>query len=376
MVVRSSLSNNIKIPVSKPAFIGYEKKYILDCLNSTWISSIGKYIALFERSFAKYIKIKYAIACSSGTTALHLALLALDIGPDDEVIVPTLTYVATANAVKYVNATPIFADSEPDTWNIDHRKIEPLITPKTKAIIVVHLYGHPCDMDPIMRLAKKYSLYVIEDAAEALGAEYKEKLCGSIGHISTFSFYGNKIITTGEGGMVVTNDKRLAAKVRILKGQGMDPSRRYWFPVLGYNYRMTNIEAAIGFAQLKNIKVFLKKRRKIAEWYGKYLEGIPGIQLPVEKPYALHSYWMYSILIGNNFGKTRDEIIALLANKGVETRPFFYPMHIMGIYKTTASAKLLNAAVISSTGINLPTFYQLRNIDAKYISMLLKNLKK
>lgn len=360
------------IPVSKPALIGNEKEYVLDCLDSGWISSNGKYIKLFERKFAEYLGVSHAMSCSNGTIALHLALLSLGIGPGDEVIVPTLTYVATANAVKYTGATPVFADSEPDTWNIDPKKIEALINGKTKAIMPVHLYGHPCDMDPIMEIAKKYGLHVVEDAAEAIGAKYKERPCGSIAHISTFSFYGNKTITTGEGGMVVTDDDALAAKVRILKGQGMDPNHRYWFPVVGYNYRMTNIQAAIGLAQMENVDKLVEKRRKIARWYNENLKGISGITLPLEKDYAFHSYWMYSILIEKKHGKSRDEVMGFLLKEGIETRPFFYPMHIMPVYRQNAPG-LKNAETIASKGLCLPTFYELEEEKVEYIVDLLKN---
>lgn len=360
------------IPVSKPALIGREKEYVLDCMESSWISSNGKYIGLFEKGFAEKIGVNHAIACCNGTVALHLALLALGVGPGDEVIVPTLTYVATANAVKYAGATPVLADSDPDTWNIDPESIEPLITKRTKAIIPVPLYGHPCDMDPIMDIAKRHGLCVIEDAAEALGAKCRGRPCGSIARISTFSFYGNKTITTGEGGMVVTNDDELAAKIRILKGQGMDPKRRYWFPVVGYNYRMTNIAAAIGLAQLENADKFFEKRRTIARWYNENLKGIPGIRLPVEKDYALHSYWMYSVLIEKEYGKSRDEVMEFLSGNGVETRPFFYPMHVMPVYEKENRTWLKTAASIASNGINLPTFYGLEEEDVKFISGLIK----
>lgn len=365
------MSDNHFIPVSKPALIGREMEYVHDCLDSTWISSNGKYIDLFEKRFAEYLGVKHALSCCNGTVALHLSLLALGIGPGDEVIVPTLTYVATANAVRYTGATPVLADAEPGTWNIDAEKIEPLITAKTKAIIPVPLYGHPCDMDRINEIAKKNSLYVIEDAAEALGAHYKGRLSGSIADISTFSFYGNKTLTTGEGGMVVTNNDDLSSRVRLLKGQGMDLHRRYWFPVVGYNYRMTNIEAAIGLAQLENVSIFLEKRRLIAQWYNEYLKNIPGIVLPVEKVYALHSYWMYTILIEEEFGRNRDQTMDMLQKNGVETRPMFYPMHIMPVYKQD-SAMLKCAEELASKGMNLPTFYGLREDDVKFIAHLLE----
>jgi len=364
------MTEKLFIPVSKPSLIGREKEYVQDCLDSTWISSNGKYIDLFEKKFAEYLGAKHALSCCNGTVALHLSLLALGIGPGDEVIVPTLTYVATANAVKYTGATPVLADAEPDTWNIDAEKIEPLITPRTKAIIPVPLYGHPCDMDRINGMAEKHGFYVIEDAAEALGTRYKGRLSGSIADISTFSFYGNKTLTTGEGGMVVTDNDDLSSRVRLLKGQGMDLQRRYWFPVVGYNYRMTNIEAAIGLAQLENVGRFIEKRRLIAQWYKESLEEIPGIVLPAEKEYALHSYWMYTILIGEEFGSNRDATMDMLQKNGVETRPMFYPMHIMPVYKE-GSGRLKIAEQIASKGINLPTFYDMREDDVKFIASLL-----
>lgn len=359
-----------QIPVSRPALIGREREYVLDCIDSSWISSNGKYIQLFEERFANFLGVKHAISCCNGTAALHLALLALGIGPGDEVIVPTLTYVATANAVHYTGASVVLADCEADTWNIDHLKLEKLITPKTRALISVPLYGHPCDMDPILELARKYGLFVIEDAAEALGAKYKGRLCGSIADISTFSFYGNKTITAGEGGMVVTNNDELAAKIRLFKGQGMDPSRRYWFSVVGYNYRMTNIAAAIGLAQLENIEAFLKKRALIAKWYDLYLHVINGIKLPIVKDYAEHSWWMYSILIESHYNKNRNDTINYLIENNIETRPFFYPMHLMPVYCRNNN-KLNISEIIYAKGINLPTYYDIEEQDVKYISYVL-----
>jgi len=363
-----------RIPVAAPALIGNEKKYVNDCLDSNWISSNGSYINRFEEAFAQYIGVRYAIACCNGTAALHLALLALGVGPGDEVIVPTLTYVATANAVVYTGAAVVLADCEAGTWNMDSAKLELLISPRTKAIVAVPLYGHPCDMDPILALAWKHGLFVVEDAAEALGGRYNGKLCGSMADISTFSFYGNKTITTGEGGMVVTNDAALAAKARLFMGQGMDPQRRYWFPVIGYNYRMTNIEAAIGLAQLENIDGFLLKRRSIAALYNNNLAGIAGITLPIEADYADHSYWMYSILVEENYGRSRDETMAMLAESGIETRPFFYPMHDMPVYGTENDARLSTASQIASKGINLPTFYSLSKDEIEFIAAVLKSL--
>ena len=238
-----------RIFVAQPKMAGNERMYVLDCLDTNWISSNGKYIAAFEEAFAKYCGAKHAIAANNGTTALHLALVALDLKPGDEVIIPTVTYIATANAVRYCGATPVLVDVCADTMNINPADIERKITPKTRGIIPVHLYGHPADMDAVNRIATKHGLWVVEDAAEAHGAEVNGKKVGTLGTCATFSFFGNKIITTGEGGMVTTDDDELAAKLRLYRGQGMDPNRRYWFPVVGFNYRMTNIQAAIGLAQ-------------------------------------------------------------------------------------------------------------------------------
>ena len=250
------------IPIYQPDLSGNEKKYVADCLESTWISSKGKYIPLFENSFAKYVGVKHAAAVCNGTVAIHLALLTLGVGPGDEVIVPTLTYIASVNAISYVGATPVFCDSLYSTWQMDVADVEKKITAKTKAILAVHLYGHPCEMDPLVALCKQHGIFLIEDCAEALGSLYSEKHVGTFGDIATFSFFGNKTITTGEGGMVVTNDETLIERTRHFKGQGLAQHREYWHDVIGYNYRMTNIEAAIGLAQL-NVLILFCKRKKI-----------------------------------------------------------------------------------------------------------------
>ncbi|NQV08592.1 DegT/DnrJ/EryC1/StrS family aminotransferase, partial [Candidatus Woesearchaeota archaeon] len=250
------------IPVAEPVLEGNELKYVTECVKTGWISSAGKFVKKFEEKFSKYCDCKYGVAVSNGTTALHLALVALGIKKGDEVIVPNFTFVATANAVVYVGGVPVFVDADKETWNIDVDKIEEKITSKTKAIIPVNIYGHPCDMNKIMDIAKKHNLYVIEDCAESHGAEYNGEKTGSFGDISCFSFYGNKIITTGEGGMCVTNNKELAEKMSMLKDHGMKPERRYWHETIGFNYRMTNIQAAIGLAQLENINKFIETKRE------------------------------------------------------------------------------------------------------------------
>jgi len=363
------------IPVAAPSLVGNEKKYVLDCLESTWISSIGKYVDRFEEAFAEFCGVKYAISCSNGTVALHLALLALGVGPGDEVIVPTLTFVATANAVTYCGARPVFVDSEPETWNLNPELLEEKITPRTKGIIAVHLYGHPVDMDPVLDIAQGHGLFVLEDAAEAHGAEYKGKRVGSIGNIATFSFYGNKIITTGEGGMVVTNDEELARKVRQLKGQGMDPERRYWFPIVGYNYRMTNIQAAIGLAQLEKANWHIERRREVASWYYERLKGVQGLTLPVEKEWAKNVYWMFSIVLDDNLSLSRDEVMAALEAQGIQTRPFFYPMHTLPPYQGMGGKDQFPVADrLAARGINLPTWAGLQEEDVDFVCKTLTEI--
>lgn len=358
----------MKYFVSKPYLKSTEKKYLLDAFNSGWISSKGKYLELFENEFSKYLDVSHSIACFNGTVALHLCLKALDIGPGDEVILPALTYISTANVVEYVGAKPVFADIEEDTWNIDPNSVVKLITKKTKAIIVVHLYGHPVNMEPFIKFGKKYRIKIIEDAAEAHGAEFQGRKVGSIGDIAAFSFFGNKIITTGEGGMVTTNNKDLAEKVRLLRGQGMSPQKRYYFPVIGFNYRMTNLQAAIGYAQLKKINKLVEKRRKIASWYLEFLKDYGElIQFPVEKNYAKNVYWLFSIVFKDKVKKTRDKIIESLEKKGVETRPFFYPIYDMPPYKKYVNKALPVTEKIALRGINLPTYFDLRKDDVREI---------
>lgn len=356
-----------KISVAMPRFVGNEKKYLNECIDTGWISSAGKFVTEFEEAFAKFCGTKYALTCANGTVSLHLALLALGIGEGDEVIIPTLTYIATANAVRYCGATPVFVDSETDTWNIDPSKIEEKITNKTKAIMPAHLYGHSADMNPIMELAKKYNLYVIEDAAEAHGATYKGKKVGSIGTIGSFSFFGNKIITSGEGGMVVTDDEALYNRMKFLRAQGMDPNKRYWHTEIAYNYRMTNMQAAVGLAQLEKIEWHLAERQRIADLYIKYFADLKDyIDIPKEMEWGHHVYWMYSIILKDNVTISRDELRTRLEEKGIETRPLFYPMHIMPPYYEETD-EYSNAVKLAARGINLPTHSLLEEEDIAYI---------
>ncbi|MEZ5351935.1 MAG: DegT/DnrJ/EryC1/StrS family aminotransferase [Bryobacteraceae bacterium] len=360
------------IPVAHPVLDGNERAYVLDCIDSSWISSVGKYIGQFEERFAAFCGTSHAIACNNGTTALHLALLGLGAGEGDEVLVPTLTYIASANAVRYCNATPVLVDSEPLTWNIDPSLIERAITPRTKGIVVVHLYGHPADMDPIAAIARRHNLFILEDAAEAHGATYRGRPAGSLSHAATFSFYGNKIITTGEGGMITTADPALAERIRLLRGQGMDPSRRYWFPIVGYNYRMTNIAAAIGLAQLERIGHHLDKRAAIAALYDAALAPIDGaIVRPHVAAWARHSYWSYSILLRHGGAEERDAVMEALAADGIETRPVFIPLHAMPPYQPPFAGcrgPYPVAERIGASGISLPMHGLLETSDIEWIA--------
>lgn len=355
------------IPVAQPYLGKEEEKLILDGVRSGWISSIGKYIELFEKDFAKFVNCKYSVTTSNGTAALHLAMVAAGISPGDEVIVPSMTFVATANVVSYVGAKPVFVDSEMESWNIDPEKIKEKINRRTKAIIPVHLYGHPANMGPILAIAKKYSLLVIEDAAEAHGALYKNRNVGSMGEIGCFSFFGNKIITTGEGGMITTNNKKIATRIRFFRDHGASKKRRYYHPKLGFNYRMTNLQAALGFAQLKKIKKILSKKIAIANAYQKYLYPLAKeVILQPQAQWATNVYWMYSILVPKKGKKNRDFLISELKKVGIESRPFFFPIHRLPRYKT--SDKLPIADFLGHCGVNLPSSPNLEDNQIKFIS--------
>ncbi|MBN2454042.1 DegT/DnrJ/EryC1/StrS family aminotransferase [Candidatus Woesearchaeota archaeon] len=351
------------IPVAEPDLRGNERKYALECIDSSWISSLGKYIPAFEDKFSSYCGAAQGISVSNGTNALHLALAALGIGKGDEVVIPDLTFVATANAVAYTGAKPVLVDSDEKTWNIDSSKIAEIITPKTKAVIPVHLYGHPCDMDPIMELAKERNLYVIEDCAEAHGASYKGKKVGSIGDVGCFSFYGNKILTTGEGGMCLTSDENLAERMRFLKDHGMS-KRRYFHPEIGFNYRMTNLQAAIGLAQLERIDEIIAAKIRNAKLYRDFLKSCEGITLQPEEPYAKTVYWMHSILLEDKFRCNRDLLMHELKSNEIDSRPFFIPMHELPPYEQEGFPV---SSDLSRKGINLPSSTLLEEEDIKRV---------
>jgi len=358
-----------RYPIVEPEIAEEELENVVEAVKSGWVSSKGNFIQEFEESFSKYVGVKYGIATSSGTAAIHLALATLGIGQGDEVIVPDLTFAATINAVIYTGAKPVIVDITPDYWCIDPIMIKKNITSHTRAIILVHLYGHPCDIDAIMEVAEKYDLYVIEDCAEAHGAEYKGRKVGSYGHISCFSFYGNKIITTGEGGMCLTNDEEITEKMRILRDHGMNPKRRYWHDIIGFNYRITNLQAALGVAQLTKINRFVEEKRRIAKTYAEELVSIKGITLHPEMSWAKCVYWLYSILIDDRkLVMTRDNLAERLKIEGIETRNFFYPLHEMPPYKRYARFVYPVSSSISNQGLNLPSGIRLTEEDIVYIA--------
>jgi perosamine synthetase len=347
--------------------VGRELEYVTDCIESNWISSAGEYIERFEAAFGDFTGVEHSIACCNGTAALHLALLALGVEPGDEVIVPTLSYVATANAVRYCGAEPVFVDSESETWNLDPRELERRITPRTRGVIAVHLYGHPADMDSINAAARSHELWVLEDAAEAHGARYRERIVGSLSECAIFSFYGNKIVTTGEGGMVVTENGDLAARIRQLRGQGQDLERRYWFPIVGYNYRLTNVAAAIGLAQMEKIDWHVERRRQVASLYRQRLGESELVQFSPAAEWAEPAYWMSCALLREGGEAERDGVMERLAARGVETRPFFYPLHTLPPYAAGDDLQYPVATSLASRGINLPSSGALTDDEVEYV---------
>ncbi len=345
------------VPVYEPYLKGNEKRYVNDCLDTNWISSRGKYVNLFEQRFAEYTGAAHAVAVSNGTVAIHLALAALGIGPGDEVLVPTLTYIASVNPIAYLGATPVFVDSSVDNWQLDLDDLEKKITEKTRAVVAVHLYGNVCDMDRLVAICRKHHLLLVEDCAEALGTTWKGRHVGTFGDVGCFSFFGNKTVTTGEGGMVVATEDELAKHLSCLKGQGVSPVRYYWHEVIGFNFRMTNIQAAIGLAQLEQVDEIMSRKRRIAERYKSEFErrGLP-LKVLWEKEHSYNCMWLPTICL-NDPGR-RDSLMADLKEKHeVETRPAFYPVHTMPMYVKYAEGKEFpGAETLSYGGMNLPGF--------------------
>jgi perosamine synthetase len=364
-------------PVCEPFLDGNELKYVTDCVASGWISSSGKYVQSFEENFAAFCGAKFAVSVCNGTVAIHLALVALGIGEGDEVIIPDFTMIATAFAVCYTGAKPVFVDAEEKTWNIDVNKIEAKITSKTKAIMPVSIFGHPCEMNIIWNLAKKYNLFVIEDAAESHGAKYEGKKTGNLADITTFSFFANKNLTTGEGGMIVTNDEELYKKVKYHKNMcfPLDSPRVYIHENIGFNYRMSNIHAAIGLAQVERADDYTNLRIRNAEYYQHYLSSIPGITFQETKKNVLNVHWMNGIVINPSlYGKTRDELITYLKGNGVDTRLFFIGMHQQPSLINFGCSKEGDYNVtewLSANGFYLPSASNLSKIKIEAICELI-----
>jgi perosamine synthetase len=351
----------IKYYVSEPRLDGREEDYLLDCISKNQLTH-GKYVLAFEEAFAHACGMNHGVACCNGTAALHLALLALDLKPGDEVLVPTLTYIAAVNAIAYCGATPVLCDVDPDTWCISIADIELRRTPRTKGILPVHLYGHVADMDAINSIATLYGLWVLEDAAEAHGAKYKNRPVGALGHLSAFSFYGNKIVTTGEGGMVLTNNRRILEKLRLYRGQGQSPQQRFYHPVLGYNYRMTNLQAAIGLGQTENLRKHVDAHRAVDAAYRMYLTT-PDITFQRITDDADPSGWMTTILVPP---LKQVSVMRALEEDGIETRPAFLGAHRMPMYSGTFAFPI--ADKISTCGISLPTHAGLTHDDVRFVS--------
>jgi len=355
----------MKYPVYKPEITQIEKDYVNQCLDSTWISSKGEFLQRFEDLVSEKIGIKHAIAVSNGTVALHLALEAFNIGIGDEVIIPDFTYIATANAVKYTGADVVFADVGIKSWNITVENIKKCYSIKTKAVIVTDIYGTPPEMEEIRAFCDSKNIILVEDAAESIGASYKDKMAGNLGDIATLSFFGNKTITTGEGGMVLTNNNEIAQKIRKMKNQGNSETIRYYHDILGYNYRMTNIQAAIGCAQMERLNSILERKQRIHDIYKSELEDIVTFQ---EIPdYIKSTYWMISFTFKEFVNK--DLLMENLLTDGIETRPFFLPISTMPFYD---SSNTPNSLILSKTGINVPSYPTLKESDIKWICKQIK----
>jgi perosamine synthetase len=365
------------IPVADTRLDGNELRYLTQCVESNWISSAGPFVARFEEEFARAVGCRHGVACANGTAALHLALAALALGPGDEVILPTFTMIATVNAVSYTGATPVLVDADPETWNLNVAQVESSITPRTRAILVVHTYGHPADMDPLRELARHHGVALVEDAAEAHGACYRGHPVGSLGDAATFSFYANKIVTTGEGGMVTTNDDELAGVARRLRDHAFSPERHFWHEYRGFNYRMTNLQAAVGLAQTERLAELVEKRQANARLYHDLLAPVRGLWLPGERPGVQSVFWMYALLVGDDFGCSRDELRCRLADRGIETRTFFIPIHLQPIYFDRFRRRRYPIAdTLCRQGLYLPSGPTLTESDIDFVAATIAQVRR
>jgi len=366
------------VPVNEPLLNGNESKYVQECIETGWISSEGPFVERFEEKFAERVDRKHGIAVCNGSVALDAAVVALDIGKGDEVILPSFTIISCAASIVRAGAIPVVVDCEPDTWNMDMGQIEDKITSRTKAIMVVHIYGLPVDMDPVISLAKKYGLKVIEDSAEAHGLTYKGKSCGSFGDISTFSFYPNKLITTGEGGMIVTDNDYLANRCRSLRNLFFQPKKRFVHEELGWNFRMSNIQAALGVAQLEKLDESLAKKKYIGRRYNELLSDIPRIQLPLpEKDYSENIYWVYGIVLDNDIPFNAEKAMRQLAEQKIGTRPFFWPLHEQPVFRKMGLFKDVSFPVserIARRGFYIPSGLTLSEEQIVIVSKTLRKI--
>lgn len=380
---RSAASNPAQklIPVSSPSLGGREREYVLECLDGNWISSMGEFIPRFESAFARLCGVEHGVACSNGTTALHLALETLGVGPGDEVLIPAFTLIVSANSVLWCGAKPVLVDVRPDTWCMDPARIRGSITPRTKAILCVHMYGHPCDMEAILAIAREHELLVIEDAAQAHGASIHGRPVGSWGDLACFSFYANKILTTGEGGMVVTRRREWAERAALLRNQAFEEPR-FVHRHVGFNYRMTNMQAAIGVAQCEQLAVRVARKIEIARRYDELLEGERSIRRPVQLAGYRNVYWMYGVVLEESFGRSMPEVRRILADAGIETRAFFVPMNLQPVFsgKNPRWPDLRGTFPVSedlgAKGFYLPTGFDLTPSEQMYVVEQLLSCKR
>lgn len=356
-----------KIPILEPSLKGNELLYVKECIDTNWISSQGSYVRLFEQRFEELFKDMFALTVSNGSVALHLGLVSLGIGRGDEVIVPNITFAASINAIIHAGATPVLCEINKDTLCIDPKEIELLISSKTKAIMPVHLYGQACDMDAILTLADKFNLKIIEDCAEAIGSTWKNKYVGSFGDVSTFSFFGNKTISTGEGGMVIFQDEAIYMHAKTLRDHGMNPNKKYWHDNVGYNYRLTNIQSAIGVAQMEQLEQIIEKKLYILKFYRDHLLKEKNIRyLPQTRINSVNSNWLFTLVLQPEIN--RDDVILDLLNFGIDCRPIFYPLHQMEPYKNfKKSSDLATSVSVSYSGISLPSSVNITDDEMAYI---------
>jgi len=373
----STRSRIRQFPIFQPGIGSQELNNVIDCVKTGWISSKGTYIAKFEKLFKNYLKDGYPVAVSSGTTALQLGLITLGVGPGDEVIVPNFTFAASINSIIHSGAKPVLVDVDKETWTLDLEKIEKSITSSTKAIMPVHIYGQPCRIDEIVDIAKKKNLLIIEDCAEAIGAKYKNRLVGGDGDCSCFSFYANKTITTGEGGMIVFKNLEAANKARVLRDHGMSKTKSYWHEEAGFNFRMTNMQAAIGVAQMERIDELLRYRKKIFDNYNEKFKKIKNISLLPNNNWSNNSFWLYTVIVNNIGEKKRDKLLIKLKDRGIECRPSFYPLNTMKPYKKFAKGNFEVSEYLGTNSISLPSSSLLTKNEQNYIAdIFLEELNK